>query len=316
MALFAAAPSVSAQQLPPGLTLTLEGGTACGIAGGMRAESGTQIGASFPALASATLGDNHCGWLGRIGLSQSQRGMLGGLVDSWGLFWREQRIPGDVGTVTPLDPFLGRYRNAFTADTAERRTVIDFEIGKDLGVGDSLRVVGGLRYARFDGKTALSGIYTDTNFPNLPYFFNAGIRTTFDGFGPRLGLTGRLPLGAGLSLVLDGYGSALHGERKTTISAVHGIGSATGATPADATASDSGWLLNLEGEAALAMPLFGPSTELQLGVRGESWFNQTVGAKAGPDCDNAGSKTVGCTRLGAGDRHGLAPFARLMVKLN
>lgn len=271
LALLTAAPTtLSAQQLPPGLSLTLEGGAACAIAGGSRLESGTQIGASFPQLASNTIGDDQCGWVGRVGLSWSQRGMLGGLPDYWGLFWRKQRITGDTSAATPLDAFFGQYRNAFATHTAERRTVIDFEVGKDLGIGDSLRVVGGLRYARFDSRTALSGIYTDTVVPNLPYFFNADIQARFEGFGPRLGLTGRLPLGGGLSLVLGDHGTALYGERKTTVTAVHAIDSIVGATPPNGKAASAGWLFGLDGEAALVMPMFGPATELQLGVRGES----------------------------------------------
>ena len=121
LGLQAVAPQASAQPAPPGLYVTLEGGAACGIGGGSTISSGVQIGTVFPPLASTTIGDDLCGWMGRAGISQYKPGMLGGLLDSWGFFWREQTPSGNVHARGDIDS-TGRYRNAFSADAREHRS--------------------------------------------------------------------------------------------------------------------------------------------------------------------------------------------------
>ena len=231
------------------------------------------------------------------------------------MFGRHHDGSAQANAVGAIDS-TGQYQNVFSSGTKESRTVVDFEIGKDLGIGgepDSLRVVGSVRYARFDTNTKFAGTYFFTGTPY--YSFNAAVRSKFEGAGPRLGLGTRLPLGASFNLLLAGSGSALYGEHRTAIKAVYNVPNPVviGPVPFSTITSENGWALNLEAEAALSYKLLG--SELQFGTRADGWIDPSKGASAGGNCNFAPPDNNGCTRLGNSDRHAVTPFARVKIKI-
>ena len=115
--------------------------------------------------------------------------------------------------------------STMSASTKERLTFIDFEVGRDIGVGDSdarFRLFAGLRFARYRGRENVAG---------RTYFYSSGISIFFSSFtgtgthrftgiGPRIGFNSLTPISESLALRLDAAGALLFGKRKTSSSTV------------------------------------------------------------------------------------------------
>ena len=147
------------QQAVAGTFMSLEGGLACQFDGQSTIASGEQVVGvggvdTLPELARSNFNGNNCGWTGRIGFGQERVQILGGMFDSWAIFGRHTEF-GDhklkASGAAFFDPLVpGTFRNDFTGKSDANRTVIDLEVGKNLGTGTGIRVFGGLRYARFE----------------------------------------------------------------------------------------------------------------------------------------------------------------------
>jgi hypothetical protein len=135
-----------------------EGGGAC-------ATSNIAVRSPFvPSVNLAHVG-NACGWTARVGFGQEHTALFGGMADYWGVFVRYTRITdnapvnGVFGTAFPGFPNLYAYNLSANTGFDERRTVIDFEAGRDIGIGDAskLRAIAGLRYAHYSNQTNVLG---------------------------------------------------------------------------------------------------------------------------------------------------------------
>jgi hypothetical protein len=286
-----------------------EGGAAC---------SSTNIAVRSPFVPGADLAHvgSACGWTTRLGFGQEHTALFGGMADYWGIFVRYTRIQdsvsvnGPFGVVFPA--FTNLYPYNFAANTGfeEHRTVIDFEAGRDIGIGDEskLRAIAGLRFAHYSSETNFvgsAGGYT-------PNFFT---KQEFDGFGPRVGLSYRRPVLGMLALAAEGSAAGLWGRYKTNINDTF-----NGAGPYSISGQEShdGWVGNLEGSIALAYAPYGPrGWETSLGIRGEAWFSQ-IDTDAFGASSSAHHGTFAGTALVSGqreDRFNWGPFLRVKVPL-
>jgi Legionella pneumophila major outer membrane protein precursor len=296
---------------PPTWFFSAEGGAAC---------SGSNIAAHSRFVPGVDLGHvgNACGWTARVGFGQEHTALFGGMADYWGVFVRYTRIQdsapvnGTFGTFFP--GFTNLYSYSFSANTGfdERRTVIDFEAGRDIGIGDGskLRAIGGLRFAHYSGDTNVLGSAQQ-------YAVNFFTNEKFDGFGPRIGFSYRRPFVGMIELIADGSAAGLWGRFKTNINdTLNGNG------PYSISGGEShdGWVGNLEGSIALAYAPYGPrGWDVSLGVRAEDWFGQIE-----TNTFSASSNSTGGTPSLRGpvsisgqrdDRFNWGPFLRVKVPL-
>jgi hypothetical protein len=284
----------------------LEGGESCSLGGhGTLAANNPShfFGANYPSSAATSFG-NHCGVTGRIGiLQQAPHNVFFG-NDYWGLFVRQtdfgkQRFsPSGSGYGFFLAP---KYSSVSIPGTfQEERTVVDFEVGRDLGIGSpivNLRAFGGIRYARYQGTLTTTADFTGKYNGQA----NATTRDTFNGAGPRLGLSGRGPIAGIVGFTFSGSGSVILGQDKINV---------TGDGPG-LSASGTKWVYNTEGEAGLTFALTKGGAELVTGVRAEAWFNQS-GLNNVATNIATGSFTVSGSRV---SRNDWGPFLRLALPI-
>jgi hypothetical protein len=255
---------------PPPWFFSAEGGGAC---------STSNIAARSPFVPGANLAHvgNACGWTTRLGFGQENAALFGGMADYWGVFVRYTRIQDSAPVNDVFGTFFPGYTNlysvAFSANTGfdERRTVIDFEAGRDIGIGDEskLRAIAGLRFAHYSGETSVLG---PTTYATTTYEANFFTKQQFDGAGPRIGFSYRRPLFGMIELTADGSAAGLWGRFKTNLN-----DTLVGNHPYSISGQEShnGWVGNLEGSIALAYAPYGPrGWDVSLGVRAEDWFNQ------------------------------------------
>lgn len=287
----------------PALFVSLEGGAACQFGDTINAAPALDWVAGLHNFAVTAnnykFGEGECGLTGRIGIGEENIKAFGGLFNYWGVFVREtdfrnDRFKASGAAYYISDPTYSGQGSA-NGNYKEKRTVVDFEIGRDIGIGsrgEDLRVFGGLRYARFKGNARIEGTYVYYDPAPHDYPFSAQHRFEFDGVGPRIGLTARVPLQGGFGILFTGAAAVLYGDRTTKFQ-FDVPGFISGALKD----TNRGWVTNLEGEAGLTFA-FAPSAELVAGVRAEGWFDQI---SSGTAVDSA-------------DRNNWGPFARLVMK--
>lgn len=292
---------------PPPWFFLAEGGGAC---------STSSIAVRSPFVPGNNLArvGNACGWTARVGFGQEHTALFGGIADYWGLFVRYTRIQdnapvnGEFGTFFP--GFSNLYGYRFSANTGfdEHRTVIDFEAGRDIGLGDGskVRAIGGVRFAHYSGETTVLGSAQQ-------YAVNFFTKQQFDGAGPRIGFTYRRPIVGMVELAAEGSAAALWGRFKTDLTDTL-VGN--GAYSISGGESHNGWVGNLEGSIALAYAPAGPrGWEFSLGVRGEAWFSQIdTNAFSASSTSNHNTPEAAVPISGQrDDRFNWGPFARLKV---
>jgi hypothetical protein len=295
---------------PPSWFFSAEGGGAC---------SSSNIAVRSPFVPGADLAHvgSACGWTTRLGFGQEHTALFGGMADYWGVFVRYTRIQDSAPVNGQFNLFFPAFANPysyrFSGNTGfeEHRTVIDFEVGRDIGIGDGskVRALAGLRFAHYSGET---NVLSPTNSAYTANFFT---RQQFNGFGPRIGFSYRRPLLGMLDLAAEGSASELWGRYKTNITDTF-----NGGNPYSITGGEShdGWVGNLEGSIAVAYAPYGPrGLEASLGIRGEAWFNQ-IDINTFSASSSAHSGTFTGTALVTGqreDRFNWGPFLRLKVPL-
>lgn len=304
----------AAQQNAPG-----EIGTFLSIEGGLTCASGDRAGPSqgpfnlpagelFNIRSDLELGSDRCGWSGRIGFGQHGVSIVPGWIDYWGLFVRHSEIPTDrtganlIADITYFGVLYPNYTGPAEGESNEQRTVFDFEVGRDIGLGEegaTARVYGGVRYARFETNNNVSG--TQTGPSGVWYYsINADTRAQFHGAGPRIGMEFSVPLASPITLILGGSASALFGKQESTIDAQVFSSFFGSSTSTRLAASANDWIGNVEGEAAMKLKPFGPQGgDLAIGVRAEAWLGQI----RGPDGQDL-------------DRYNWGPFIRYNISLN
>ena len=101
----------------------------------------------------------HCARRRVSGLAQAKPGAFLGL-DYWGVFLRRSELKhASFSNGLSIAPSPSPYPNNVVTSqgvSSEDRTVVDFEVGKDLGIGSgaNLRAIAGLRYARQHSRLA------------------------------------------------------------------------------------------------------------------------------------------------------------------
>lgn len=332
--------TVDASGLPPGLSLTVEGGAACalGDSGTLSARHELRFGASDPVTATASTQhpDDRCGWTGRVGLVQERPSALFGIGDDWGLFVRHSDFGS--GRFSASDRETDRVLTTDLASSveiegraSEDRTVVDFEVGRLIGrdaraaqPAKTVRLFGGVRYAKYKatlqapGRAGFDLHETSDNIilgADEPFALSA--RHKFQGFGPRIGLMLRKPVTGHIDLVATGAGSALWGR--------HNVRFAAAGPDLENAFSTAGndWVFNVESEVGLSFRPFGPSgMEIIGGVRAEFWFDQArldaVAFRAETVTDGIDVMTTSsATHTGrARDRHNWGPFLRANIPLS
>jgi Legionella pneumophila major outer membrane protein precursor len=305
-----------------GTFVSVEGGLACLYGDGAGIASGEKPFDTDPnpAPAVARTVDDNCGWTGRAGFGQDRTNLFGGVFDSWAVYGRHSEFASQRlrATGALYDDGDLQFQNAFTGSADSRRTVIDLEAGKNLGVGTGVRVFMGLRYAHFEEKAALNGTLFArdllTGDAGILNGFQARISNTFDGAGPRIGFASRarFPTG-GWGVMISGSASALYGEQEQTITATHGDPDTSSST-VTSRSTRSDWVFNVEGEAALTLQT-AIKGEFALGARAEAWYGETQPGQAGRSCvSNAIAE--GCTAYTKGDSFNWGPFARWKIYLD
>ena len=306
------------------MTFTIEGGAACATGDkGTFTSAYTYVPsppfAAATAVGQAAFGRGGCGWTGRIGLFQEKPDIVPGWVDFWGIFVRRQEFGKDSfrtsGTASPkygLFTFINS-KGAFDED----RTVVDFEVGKNLGIGSGgakVRLFGGIRYANYSNSLRASGTAGSycAYCKYIAYPFSARSKSNFDGVGPRLGLTGDMPLFGPFFLTGSVSGSLLWGDHQVRLKS-------SGFYPGGRSKfSDSGTVTNAEGELGVGMPFFVTGGTLIFGARWEGWFDQTkfkhYDLDVIFDCGCFGL-TGDFNGKGTLDRNNWGPFVRLNIPL-
>jgi hypothetical protein len=299
---------------PPTWFFSAEGGAACSNDHAARSRF-------VPGVDLAHVG-NTCGWTTRLGFGQENTALFGGMADYWGVFVRYTRIQDSAAVNGPINLFYPGFANFYPASISgnsgfdERRTVIDFEAGRDIGIGDAakLRALAGLRYAHYSSNTnVLASIITTGGGHTYPNFFT---KQQFDGIGPRLGFSYRRPLVGMVELTADGSAAGLWGRFKTNVN--DSLNFNGGAYSISGQESHNGWVGNLEGSIALAYAPYGPrGWDVSLGVRAEDWFGQinTNSFSAQSTFGNgtsAGPLSISAQRE---DRFNWGPFLRVKVPL-
>ena len=318
LALFAGLSAPANAQVVNGITI--EGGAACPF--GENGSVSTSIQYYYaPKLVASTsaIGQNSCGWTGRAGFTHEGRGQFLFGLDYWGMFIRHSDLgsrrfhssASQSGTYV-FTPFT--VSNTIDGRVRDNRTVVDFEVGQDLGIGgpvSKLRLTGGLRYAHYRGKVDGSGAYAYvSNYVSSKARFDFEAKTKFDGIGPRIGFDARLPLTPGVSFVMDGWGSILWGSStsETSLTGKNFIVTSS-------AQGGSSFVKNLEGSAGLAFSL--GKAELVAGARIEAWFDEPTVKKLSVGYNNSGGiNTLSGTFGGTADHHNFEPFVRLNIPLN
>ncbi|MGH1419120.1 MAG: Lpg1974 family pore-forming outer membrane protein [Hyphomicrobiaceae bacterium] len=327
-------------QSVPGTYFSIEGGGACGFGDELGVPSGDvtafsqsvntpfglyAITQGLTNISSALeLGNGGCGWTGRVGL-ESKGGGLFRLGDSWGLFVRHSDINSDNETASATSAFFNEFTlngtnlfravapiqlsGVFAGEYEEKRTVVDFEVGQDIGIGggSKTRVFGGVRYAHFKAETNLNttsgnGFGTPTYANIIPVGIDS--ESKFQGAGPRIGVQTTFPISSRIGLSLGASGSILWGRQKVETT-VNGAFLNLPTTRTNFKDSDTTWVGNVEGEAALNFEPFGRGMgQLDIGVRAEGWFRQSEDYA---EAVGGGDKQ---------DRHNWGPFGRFTMKIN
>jgi hypothetical protein len=159
----------------------------------------------------------------------------------------------------------GRAYRAYDA-SKESHDVLDFEIGRDIGLGHALpdkakiRAKMGIRFARFSATSRFTGHYTSYGVWLTPYDFDR--RSRFKGIGPSIGLETRIRLGGSLSVDFEGSAAALYGRQsyKTYFWSSTSTRKKTIA-------------MNLTGALGISYKPPGSNFRISAGYKADAWFN-------------------------------------------
>ncbi len=158
----------------------------------------------------------------------------------------------------------------------EKLTFLDFEVGRDVGLGNAggkLRIHAGLRFASFRSKESGYGSFFGYNGTFYSTFVTSKLRRKFTGIGPRVGFNSLTPVSESLALRLDAAGALLFGKRKTT--AIETYVTSFGSSFTSATRrSKSTVIPNISAYAGFAWtPASMPGMTISLGYSVDAYFN-------------------------------------------
>jgi len=167
------------------------------------------------------------------------------------------------------------YISSGTINNKEKLTFLDFEVGRDVGLGNAngkLRIHAGLRVASFRSKENGNWYYSS----GISSFSSSGsfkVHRKFTGIGPRLGFNSLTPISENLALRLDAAGALLFGKRKTTAIGTYVTPFCSSFTTG-MRRSKSTVVPNISAFAGFAwMPASVPGMTVSLGYSVDAYFN-------------------------------------------
>jgi hypothetical protein len=142
----------------------------------------------------------------------------------------------------------------FSATNRERHWLVDFAVGRDLGIGlGQTQVKAGVRIAELNSRTNIAVAYS--GFGSYAVEF----RSKFLGVGPRVGLEGTVPLGGAWSFDWLAGVAVLFGDRKLDVAGIE-------------ISSSSSGILNIDAQAGISY-LFDPSAKVTLSYRFDGYWD-------------------------------------------
>jgi len=187
-------------------------------------------------------------------------------------------------TVSPF-PTLASSTRGSQATQRESHLVADFMIGRDLGIGaNTPEVLFGVRVADLRSTVHLSEVgqrtfYSSSTFITVPQSANATWRSRFFGAGPRLAITGGIPITGPWSFDYSGGVAGLLGDRTFQVQSWNSV-SVIGAFAAKS--SPTVMVFNADGSAAISY-VVNSYFKLSGGIRGDYYsaplttFNVSTG---------------------------------------
>jgi hypothetical protein len=170
----------------------------------------------------------------------------------------------------PASPFI--FTNGTNTSHKETHWLVDFMVGRDLGIGGNTQVKAGVRVANLTAKTKADiagGTQTQPPSPMILSTFSATPEQTssFLGFGPRIALEGHTPLRSSWSFDWGVGGAVLFGDRKLD---------RTGGTAAsihfpDGSTKNNATVFNADGMLGLSY-WFSTSSRLSLSYRVDAYL--------------------------------------------
>jgi hypothetical protein len=158
--------------------------------------------------------------------------------------------------------------------------LVDFAVGRDLGIGSNTQWQIGLRVADLRAKLTASGPLSVS--AGTVGTFSTRQDATFVGAGPRLGVNGSIPLGAGWSIDWLGGAAVLFGERHSSQLSTTILGPAgkTVTSFSGQAAEDTTAVFNLDGQAGLSY-WFSPNLKITASYRVDAYFSALKTIKPG-----------------------------------
>jgi hypothetical protein len=157
----------------------------------------------------------------------------------------------------------------------EHHWLVDFAVGRDLGIGNKAEVTFGVRvadlYSRATGNVSggtLGFTPPPTPRPILTGLFSGPYSQTSEylGVGPRLGLDGSVPLGAHWTLDWLVGAAALFGDSR-----LNTVGFAASPHFPTVSFSSSPTVFNVDGQAGLSYWLY-PGASIMFSYRADAYF--------------------------------------------
>ncbi len=171
---------------------------------------------------------------------------------------------GGLGTATdPTGIWAG------TAKVVESHVVADFMVGRDLGIGSDTQIKLGLRIAELRSKTTGPGIaFAGTSLTSVTSTDTTELKSRFFGLGPRIALTGNMPLAGAWGFDYSAGAAYLFAKDQ----------SAKFLTTDDGMIEreDNQSVVNIDGSLAVAYN-FSQDAKLSIGYRADAYFDALPG---------------------------------------
>jgi hypothetical protein len=173
------------------------------------------------------------------------------------------------------------------ANIKEDHWLVDFNVGRDFGLGNDAQWTFGVRVADLRSRLNVNGNFAVTvpGSTTTHGAFNAQAKSEFLGAGPRLGVVGSTPLGGAWSFDWLGGAAVLFGERKLerSAAATTATGSVIGLSFNN---SDNAAVFNLDAQAGLSYWVT-PMTKVTASYRFDGYWNAIKTFNSSGSLENA-----------------------------
>jgi hypothetical protein len=177
---------------------------------------------------------------------------------------------------TPFFTFLATSTTASQSTEHESHLVVDFMVGRDLGIGGTTpELQFGIRIADLRANAHMDESGRRTFYSSISFFSSATASQTavgdwssrFFGIGPRIAIVGGIPIVGPWSVDYAAGIAGLFGDRKFTASVTSSNG-----TSFYLSTSDTAFIFNADASLALSYA-FTPNFKASVGIRGDFYSN-------------------------------------------